>query len=436
MRTTLAGLSALTLTLAFAPAAGMAPRAATDEVFYYKPPAVFVQTEYQPGVPPEMYFDGKILGDVLDEPYSAYTAGPGGRAWAAASVNQFDAGALGGTAGYPMATATAWAFQEFMIPASTPQEMLKVNLGSKLGPTSTKGFKGVLATPGPISLENPNGAALRIRVYPAPANPPTVTLDGNKVIDYVFPDWPVGAMGYVFEAYAFVTTWWDAPEYEGGPPVQKSHWEYTTILNGETVGDSGAGDAKSMSLVTFPTITVRRGVRYVIEILAQAGPKSLAVIDPVVEPHPDNPDIVIQYPNLAVDPNPQPIMRGMTVAELEALGIDVQPLIDLGFIEDPGDDTTAPSTLASATPKLNSKSGNKPPVTVTLTATDNPGGSGIKEVHYSLEGATTGSLIVPGGSATVTISAAGTTTLSYFAVDNAGNEETAKTVTVRIRPYR
>ena len=71
-------------------------------------------------------------------------------------------------------------------------------------------------------------------------------------------------------------------------------------------------------------------------------------------------------------------------------------------------------------------------MTIALSATDNAGGAGVKEVHYSLDGAATGSQVVPGGSATVTISAEGTTTLTYFAVDNAGNQEAPQTVTVRI----
>jgi len=71
-------------------------------------------------------------------------------------------------------------------------------------------------------------------------------------------------------------------------------------------------------------------------------------------------------------------------------------------------------------------------VTLTLNATDNAGGSGVKELHYSLQGATTGQQVVPGDSGSVTISAQGMTTLTYFAVDNAGNQEAAKTMTIGI----
>ena len=68
-----------------------------------------------------------------------------------------------------------------------------------------------------------------------------------------------------------------------------------------------------------------------------------------------------------------------------------------------------------------------------LYTTDNPGGSGVKQVQFSLSGAENiGLQTVAGNSASVTISAEGITILTYFATDNAGNQETAKTLTVRI----
>jgi len=70
--------------------------------------------------------------------------------------------------------------------------------------------------------------------------------------------------------------------------------------------------------------------------------------------------------------------------------------------------------------------------TLTLTAADNAGGSGVKEIQFSLAGAQVGAGIVPGGVATVPISANGVTTLTYFTRDNAGNQEPAKTLTVSI----
>lgn len=56
----------------------------------------------------------------------------------------------------------------------------------------------------------------------------------------------------------------------------------------------------------------------------------------------------------------------------------------------------------------------------------------MKEIHVALAGASTGSRIEPGAVASIDIAAEGETTLTYFAVDNAGNQEAAKTLTVRI----
>jgi hypothetical protein len=96
-------------------------------------------------------------------------------------------------------------------------------------------------------------------------------------------------------------------------------------------------------------------------------------------------------------------------------------------------DDIPPTTDANASPNPNANSWNNTNVTVTLNATDNPGGSGVKEIQFSLSGAQNAPLqTVAGSAASVTISAEGTTTLTYFATDNAGNQETAKTLTVRI----
>lgn len=72
-------------------------------------------------------------------------------------------------------------------------------------------------------------------------------------------------------------------------------------------------------------------------------------------------------------------------------------------------------------------------VTVDLSASDNAGGSGVKEIHYSESGAqSAGDTTVTGSSASVPVSADGTTTISYYAVDNAGNQEQPRQAVVRI----
>jgi hypothetical protein len=95
-------------------------------------------------------------------------------------------------------------------------------------------------------------------------------------------------------------------------------------------------------------------------------------------------------------------------------------------------DTTPPVTTAVSSPPPNSFGWNNSNVSVTLSAVDEIGGSGVKQISYVLTGAQTGSAVVVGNTTSVSISAEGIITVTYFATDNAGNQETAKTLTVRI----
>jgi hypothetical protein len=58
---------------------------------------------------------------------------------------------------------------------------------------------------------------------------------------------------------------------------------------------------------------------------------------------------------------------------------------------------------------------------MTLTATDNDGGSGVKEIHYTVDGTET---IVQGSSASHSIVGDGTHAVTWYAIDNTGNVET------------
>ena len=92
--------------------------------------------------------------------------------------------------------------------------------------------------------------------------------------------------------------------------------------------------------------------------------------------------------------------------------------------------TIPPVTTAVTRPKPNGW--NNTNVIIALNATD-PGGPGVKQIQFALGGAqNTSWQAVAGNAASVTISAEGTTILSYFATDNAGNQETAKALTIRI----
>jgi len=90
-----------------------------------------------------------------------------------------------------------------------------------------------------------------------------------------------------------------------------------------------------------------------------------------------------------------------------------------------------PSTTALPSPAANAAGWNNTDVTVTLSATD-ACGSGIKEITFSQTGAQTGGGAVPGASVSVRIVSEGITTITYFAKDNLGNQESPKTVTVRV----
>ncbi len=96
-------------------------------------------------------------------------------------------------------------------------------------------------------------------------------------------------------------------------------------------------------------------------------------------------------------------------------------------------DMVAPTTATAVTGTAGSNGWYTSNVSVALTATDNNGGSGVKQITYSATGAqTVPQTTQPGGSASLAFSAQGTTTLSYFATDNAGNVESANTLALKI----
>ncbi len=95
-------------------------------------------------------------------------------------------------------------------------------------------------------------------------------------------------------------------------------------------------------------------------------------------------------------------------------------------------DTIPPTTIATLSPPPNAQGWNNGPVTADFSATDNPGGSGVQQIKVELTGAQTDTVLVPGGTASVTITAEGTTTVTYSAMDQRGNQEERRTLSVRI----
>ncbi|HEX8500818.1 MAG TPA: pectinesterase family protein, partial [Pyrinomonadaceae bacterium] len=96
---------------------------------------------------------------------------------------------------------------------------------------------------------------------------------------------------------------------------------------------------------------------------------------------------------------------------------------------DPSADTVAPVTAASPSQEPNAAGWHNADVTVTLAAGDNPGGSGLHEIIYSVNGATHH---VHGTPATVAVTAEGTTVITFYSKDEAGNSEAPQTFTVKL----
>jgi hypothetical protein len=102
-------------------------------------------------------------------------------------------------------------------------------------------------------------------------------------------------------------------------------------------------------------------------------------------------------------------------------------------------DNVAPTVLATGTANPGAiayASGsytNKNYVTVSLSATDNPGGTGVQSITYSATGATTlAPFTFTGSSTSFDIFNEGTTTVTYTAKDNANNTSAPQTFVVSI----
>src|SRR5439155_9316803 len=95
-------------------------------------------------------------------------------------------------------------------------------------------------------------------------------------------------------------------------------------------------------------------------------------------------------------------------------------------------DVTPPTTSVEALPAANAAGWNNQDVTVALTAADEPGGSGVKQIVVTLFGAQSETQTISGASGSVEVSAEGATTVFFNAEDNAGNTESIGAHTVRL----
>ena len=96
----------------------------------------------------------------------------------------------------------------------------------------------------------------------------------------------------------------------------------------------------------------------------------------------------------------------------------------------PPPDTTPPTSTISCNGSACQSSAYTNPVAVALAATDNPGGSGVAEIVYTLDGTTP--TLVNGTIYTAPFTVQTTTTVEYRAIDFAGNVENANSQTITI----
>src|SRR4029450_11135754 len=95
-------------------------------------------------------------------------------------------------------------------------------------------------------------------------------------------------------------------------------------------------------------------------------------------------------------------------------------------------DVIPPTTVAPAPPAPNSRGWNKSSVVVSLSAADNPGGSGVKELRYTI--GNDAEVVWPGTATLINLTSEGMFMVRYYAVDQAGTAETARSLRVQIDP--
>lgn len=96
-------------------------------------------------------------------------------------------------------------------------------------------------------------------------------------------------------------------------------------------------------------------------------------------------------------------------------------------------DVTPPTTAAALSSLPNASGWLSREVSVTLSASDEAGGAGVREITYSAAGAlSVAPMTLAGATASLTVATEGETTITFYATDAAGNREAAHALTVRI----
>lgn len=126
-------------------------------------------------------------------------------------------------------------------------------------------------------------------------------------------------------------------------------------------------------------------------------------------------------------------METVTITLAESFTYDIGPGRSVTLNIADNDDGDAPMTEASVAGVPGENGWWRSGVRVDLAAADNEGGSGMKQIVYGASGAQMIEPTVESSSSTsLWIGAEGTTTVSYYAVDQAGNVEAVKTIVIHI----
>jgi hypothetical protein len=103
----------------------------------------------------------------------------------------------------------------------------------------------------------------------------------------------------------------------------------------------------------------------------------------------------------------------------------------LEFVVQAGD-TVPPTTTVTMSPAPNASGWNDRDVTLGVTAVDDPGGAGVRQITVTLFGAQAGTQVLPLAGGSVLVTSEGTTTAFFNAEDAAGNVEATRSQVIRI----
>lgn len=411
----LAGLAILAI---LAPSPGLA-QTGTTETLEYTTPAVFAFARQGSGTTWQVSdFDVMRVGDlgVLEREARVITGTA--TSWASANLNSFAATAV--SAGNHRSL--AYAFRDVIAHDPQGRDEIRVVVKFLAAASCSYGSPDYFSSGGWGVFMAEWGRVASMTAYTdGRANP--------VALPVTYPSPSAGATR-VLEASGSHMAWGD----------HFDAWR-TLVGNGQTIYHENTGGTSSVQTVEA-TAPIQPGSAYVLGVTAHSAGNCIVAIDPIIEVDPSNPDVTLEFPNTVEAVDPPPPLLDLTPLDLQAMGIDPAPFEALGFFDapsapeppgsEPPPDAIPPSSAAASSPGANLHGWHQTPVTLTLAGVDNDGGSGVKELHVTRTGATNGSDVVPGDTGSVTISEEGITTVTYFAVDHAGNQEPPNVLVVRL----